>query len=75
VNVIQKLRGDNMNKFKKAREKTGYTQAYVANALGLSDTSTVAKWETGVALPRSLLLPKIADLYGCSVDELLGNDD
>ena len=64
-----------MNKFKVYREKAGITQAVVAQTLELQDKSTVAKWETDVALPRAELLPKIAALYGCTVDELLRAGD
>lgn len=28
-------------------------------------------WETGVNTPKTTILPKLAALYGCSVDELL----
>ena len=57
---------------KQKRENAGYTQAYVAKALCVSQ-QTVAKWETGVCLPRSDRLPALAKLYGCSVDELLND--
>lgn len=36
--------------------------------------STLSKWETGVATPDQTILPRIADLYGVSVDYLLGRD-
>ena len=55
---------------KKFREQAGLKQVEVARKLGLSN-STISMWETGDALPRAELLPKIAKLYNCSVDELL----
>ena len=48
-------------------------QEDVASALGV-DRSSVAKWETGKAVPRATMLIKLADLFGCTVDELLRND-
>lgn len=36
-----------------------------------SKESTVAMWEIGKAMPRAALLPKLADILGCTVDELL----
>ena len=62
------------NQFRRLREARGLTQAAVAQHLGLKDKSTVAKWEAGVALPSAEKLPKIAELYGCTVDELLGGE-
>lgn len=54
------------------RTRLGMTQLDIANLLGL-ERSTVAKWETGQSLPRAELLPKLADILGCSVDDLLKN--
>ena len=62
-----------MNQFKAKREKAGITQADVAQFLCLQDKSTISKWETGESLPRAEMLPKIAELYGCTVDELLSD--
>lgn len=53
------------------REELALTQADIANILGV-DRSTVAKWETGQSLPRAELLPKLAQILKCTVDELLG---
>lgn len=60
--------------FKKAREKSGLTQQEAATKLGV-DQSAVCQWETGKSKPRATLLPKIAKLYGCTVDELLAEDE
>lgn len=56
--------------FQKLREKTNMKQEELARRLGI-DRSTVAKWETGKSKPRADMLPKIADILGCTVDELL----
>lgn len=58
-----------MTAIKTMREKTGFSQEVVAARLNI-DRSTVAKWETGVSAPRAELLPKLANLFGCSIDEL-----
>ena len=62
-----------MNNLKKQREKVGLTQQAVADVLNLRQT-TVSMWETGDSLPRADLLLKIAELYGCTVDELLRDE-
>lgn len=58
--------------FRIAREKCGLTQQEVATRLGI-DQSTVCLWETGKTKPRSSQLPKIAEMYNCTVDELLAD--
>lgn len=59
--------------FRKAREKSGLTQQDLAAQLGV-DQSAVCFWETGKTQPRAKLLPKIAELLNCSVDDLLSSD-
>ena len=56
--------------FKEKRKACGLTQCDVAKLLGVTH-SAVAMWETGRVLPRAALLKKIAELYQCTVDELL----
>lgn len=55
------------------RENAGLTRLEVASRLGL-DKSTVSHWEHGAAIPRADKLPLLADLFGCSIDELYGRD-
>lgn len=57
----------------KLREAAGLTQMAVAAAIN-TDRSTIAKWETGAAKPRADKLPLLAKLYGCSIDDLFGED-
>lgn len=60
-------------KIRELREAAGLTQADVARHLGLDET-TVAKWEAGVSYPRAACLPKLADLFSCTIDALYGRD-
>lgn len=61
-------------KFNRAlREKAGMTQEALSQALNV-DRSTVAKWETGDALPRAKDLPDIARVLNCTVNDLLCAD-
>lgn len=53
-----------------ARRRAGLLQRQVAAALGVS-MGTIAMWETGRNRPRADKLPKLAQLYGCTVDDLL----
>lgn len=53
-----------------ARKNAGLLQREVAEAMEVS-LGTVAMWDTNRNLPRAALLPKIAALYGCTIEELL----
>ena len=59
---------------KEAREKAGLTQQDLANELGVGQ-STVAMWETQKSLPRTDKLPALAKIIGCTIDELLKNEE
>lgn len=52
------------------RKKKKLTQTDVASYVCV-DRSTVAKWETGNAFPRIETLRKLAELYGCPMENLL----
>ena len=51
------------------RIAAGYTQQAFADGLGIS-RSVVAMYETGKAWPSASALPFMADLLGCSIDDL-----
>lgn len=57
-----------------ARRRAGLLQRQVAEALNVS-LGTVAMWDTGRNKPRADMLPKIAKLYGCTVDDLLREEE
>ena len=53
------------------RKDLGLTQEALAAKLGIT-FQAVSKWETGQTMPDTLLLPKLAQILGVSVDKLLG---
>ena len=54
---------------KKYRKQNGLTQEDFAQKLGVTPQA-VSKWENGKTSPDILLLPTIADVFACSIDEL-----
>lgn len=54
------------------RTKTGYTRADVASLLGVSSV-TIEKWELNQRRPTLDRSNKLAQLYGVTVDELVGD--
>lgn len=55
------------------RERVGLTQAALAMKIGVTQQA-VASWEAGKTLPRPAMLLRLADVLGCTVDELLRGD-
>ena len=56
-----------------ARRKSGLSQQAVAEKLGVS-RQTISKWETDETLPDICQSKKLADLYHCTLDELIDFD-
>lgn len=55
------------------RKKNGMTQTALAKKLQVSDKA-VSKWETGLGFPEITLLPKIAEVFGVTVDYLITSE-
>lgn len=45
------------------------TQKDVAAALNIK-RNAVSMWELGISFPKSTMLPALAKLYGCTIDDL-----
>lgn len=54
------------------RKKLGLTQDQLAEKLGLT-AQAVSKWENDLSCPDISILPKLADIFCVSTDELLGH--
>lgn len=57
----------------KLRKQSGITQEQLAAKLGVT-AQAVSKWENG-SYPDSDLLPKIADIFDVSIDNLYGRGE
>ncbi len=60
--------GENIKKLRRAKE---LTQESLADMLHITPQA-VSRWETGLTSPDAALLPKLAYIFGCTTDELLG---
>lgn len=58
-----------MINIKKYREKQGLLQKELAEKLNVKRT-TITNWENGLTSPRVSLLPKIAKILKCKIDDL-----
>lgn len=63
-----------MIQIKAYRTKLGQTQAELASACNVKQ-NTVSAWETGRSEPDFESLKKMADIFNCSLDELLGQKE
>lgn len=55
------------------RKKMNITQDTLAQQLGVTNQA-VSKWESDQCCPDVMLLPKIADIFAISMDELFGRE-
>ena len=55
------------------RKALGLTQEGLAQKLGVTNQA-VSKWESGQSCPDLALQPRIADLFGITIDELFGRE-
>lgn len=56
--------------FKELRKKKGFTQVELAEKLDVLQ-STISNWETGTSKPDILTVAKIAEIFDCSVEEVV----
>ncbi len=54
----------------KCRKENGYTQASLAEKLGITDRA-VSKWETGRSMPDASIMLELSELLKINVNELL----
>ena len=52
------------------RKEKGMTQKELADMLNITDKA-VSKWERDIACPDTMTLPKLAEILGLSVEELI----
>ena len=62
-----------MNAIKQYRKSTGLTQLQTARKIGIS-LDSIKRYEAGTSEPRATELLKMSELFGCTVDELLGKN-
>ena len=63
--------GSNIARFRKNKKMT---QEQLGQLLGVSNQS-VSKWEKEISFPDIMLLPKIAEVFNVSIEELYGADN
>ena len=71
MKLIQVKTGKECDKlfFKDIRKAQGFTQQYLAEQLGVCQ-STIAMWETGKAVPSMKNLIKLSEVLGKSISDI-----
>ena len=62
-----------MKQLRVLRENAKLTTSTLATKMGVSPQA-VGKWERGESMPQASLLPKLADVLGCTIDALYGRE-
>lgn len=62
------------DKISKLRKDNNYTQEQLAGILGVSRQS-VSKWESNLAYPETDKLIRMSEMFQCSLDYLLKDDE
>lgn len=63
-----------MSRIATLRKQAGLTQELLADKLGVKRT-TVTMWETDTNTPPTKYLRPLAEIFGCTVDDLLKDDE
>ena len=56
------------------RKRLGITQGELAEKLGVAQSS-VGNWENGIRKPDVFMLKRIAEVLGCTTDDLLSEPE
>jgi transcriptional regulator with XRE-family HTH domain len=74
--VIYSAKGDFrfMIRIRELREEKQITQRELADLLKVAQ-NTISNWEKGIREPDSKTLIKLAEIFDCSIDYLLGRDE
>ena len=58
------------NRISNLRKQNKLTQDELAEKLGIT-AQAISKWENGHALPETSLLPVLAQIFGCTIDDII----
>lgn len=57
------------SRIKELRKKSGLTQEQLADSIGIS-FQAISKWENNISLPDIIVVPKLAQIFGVTTDEI-----
>ena len=61
-------------RLRKFRKENGYSQSHIANVLGI-ERSTYTYYETGKSMPTVPAFKRLSNLYGVSMDTMMGESE
>lgn len=61
-------------RIRELRIAAGLSPEELAEAMGVCRTAVV-QWETGVSMPKSAILPKLATALKCTIDDLYRKEE
>ena len=72
--IMKNKKNEFAKRFKELREENGFSQRSFGKLLNTTQTG-ISRWEVGSREPDIDTLMKIAEIFGCSVDYLIGYKD
>lgn len=72
MKTLAEIIGANIRTMREERGMTKYALAKAIKGGDGRDCAVIVFWESGRNVPSAHYLCKLADVFGCSVDELLG---
>lgn len=62
-------------RIKTMREEKGWTQKYLSMLLGLTGDTAINNYEKGRSIPKDEIKYKMCDVFGCTMDYLMGKEE
>ena len=71
MKTLAEITGENI---RVRRLKLCMSQEVLSGLIGAGNQTVVSSWEHGRRCPTAVYLYNLADVFGCSVDSLMGRD-
>lgn len=71
MKTLAEIVGENI---RAKRTEMGLHQDHLAEMIDAGGQSVISSWEQAIRCPTAVYLYNLADVFGCSVDELLGRE-
>lgn len=71
MKTLAEITGENI---RVRRLKLCMSQEVLSGLIGAGHQTVVSSWENGRNCPTAVYLNNLADVFGCSVDSLMGRD-
>ena len=75
MEINNKIPNLTSTRIKEMRLEKNWTQKDLANKLGLKNETAIANYESGYSVPKDKIKSKMCELFGCTMDYLMGQSN